>query len=145
MYEDFEIILSDSETLHIGWKDRGLLSELIENFQDCLDCDGRFRINGTKYFWVDTIRPGTVKRIDEHETWHYFDGLYRMKAYGGYEWGGRGCFYEEVPTPCLTPESAPRHSGGLKKSRKCKKAVVRMELARDVSVCFGVQCLECRR
>lgn len=138
MYEDFEVILSDSETLHIGWKDRKLLSELIENFQDCLDGDGRFKVNGTKYFWVDTIRPGTVQRIDEHETWHYLDGLYRMKAYGGYELGGRGCFYEEVPTPCLTPESTPRHSGGLKKLRKAKKAEVRMELVRDVSVCFGV-------
>ena len=99
MYENYEIILSDSESLTLTWRDRHrmrTLERLIENFSDCLDGDGRFKIGGTKYFWVDTIRPGTVKRIDENTTEQYFDGLYQLKAYGGYEWGGRGCFYVEV-------------------------------------------------
>ena len=99
MYESFSIILSDSETLHVDWRRRHLLEELIVNFSECLDADGRFKIGGTKFFWVKTIRPGTVKQIDEHEVWQYYDGLYRMTAYGGYECGGRGCFYVEVPTP----------------------------------------------
>lgn len=102
MYDNYEIILSDSESLVLTWRDRKrmqTLAKLIVNFSDCLDGNGRFKIAGTKYFWVETIRQGTVKRISEHETEHWFDGLYRMKAYGGYEWGGRGCFYVEVPTP----------------------------------------------
>ena len=99
MYENYEIILSDLESLYLSWRDRHCmrtLKRLIENLDDCLDGDGRFKINGTHYFWVDTIRPGTVKRIDENTTEQYFDGLYHLKAYGGYEWGGRGCFYVEV-------------------------------------------------
>ena len=54
---------------------------LIENFTDCLDADGRFKINGTKYFWCV---PGHSEK------------LFRMTAYGGYEPGGRGCFYQEI-------------------------------------------------
>ena len=97
MYENYEIILSDEETLHIDWRHAGkLLPKLIENFSDCLDDDGRWKVSGTHYFWVDTIKPGTVRQIDEHETEYYFDGMYRMKAFGGYEWSGRGCFYQEV-------------------------------------------------
>lgn len=102
MYDNYEIILSDAESLTLTWRDLNriqTLKRLIVNFADCLGGDGRFKVGGTKYFWVDTIQPGTVKRIDEHETEYWFDGLYRMKAYGGYEWGGRGCFYEEIPTP----------------------------------------------
>lgn len=102
MYENYEIILSDSESLHLSWRDRHsmrMLERLIENFKDCLDGDGRFKINGTHYFWVDTIQPGTVRNVADGVTEYYFDGLYRLKAYGGYECGGRGCFYEEVPTP----------------------------------------------
>lgn len=99
MYENYEIIISDSETLTLSWRDgrrMQTLKRLIENLDDCLSPDGRFKINGTHYFWVDTIRPGTVKQIDESTTEYSFDGLYRMKAYGGYECGGRGCFYVEV-------------------------------------------------
>ena len=102
MYENYEIILSDSESLVLSWRDRRrmqTLRRLIVNLDECLDGDGRLKIAGTKYFWVDTIQAGTVKRISEHETEHWLDGLYRMKAYGGYECGGRGCFYVEVPTP----------------------------------------------
>lgn len=102
MYDNYEIILSDSETLVLPWCDRSrmqTLRRLIVNLDECLDSNGRFKIGGTKYFWVETIRPGTVKQVGDGVTEHYFDGLYRLKAYGGYEWGGRGCFYEEVPTP----------------------------------------------
>lgn len=74
------------------------MEKLIENFGECLSEDGRFRIGGTRYFWVDTIRPGTVRKVDEHETEYWLDGLYRMKGYGGYECGGRGCFYVKVMT-----------------------------------------------
>ena len=42
----------------------------------------RFRINGTKYIWFEEIEGD-----DTH---------LRMTAYSGYEWGGRGCFYQEV-------------------------------------------------
>lgn len=102
MYDNYEIILSDSESLVLTWHDRKrmqTLEKLIVNFADCLDGNGRFKIAGTKYFWVDTIQPGTVRNVTDGVTEHYFDGLYRLKAYGGYECGGRGCFYEEVPTP----------------------------------------------
>ena len=102
MYDNYEIILSDTESLLLPWRDRSrmqTLRRLIVNFSDCLDGNGRFKIGGTKYFWVDTIKPGTVQKVDEHTTEYYFDGQYRLKAYGGYESGGRGCFYEEVPTP----------------------------------------------
>lgn len=61
--------------------DRLEAESLIENFSDCLDADGRFKISGTKYFWCV---PG------------HSDKLYRMTAYGGYELGGRGCFYQEI-------------------------------------------------
>lgn len=99
MYEEnYMIILSDSESLAVHRRDRKLLEKLIVNFADCLEADGRFKVGGTRYFWVDTLKPGTVKKVDEHETWYYYDGLYRMKAYGGYECGGRGCFYIETPT-----------------------------------------------
>ena len=99
MYDNYEIILSDSESLTLTWRDRHrmrTLERLIENFSECLGEDGRFRIAGTKYFWVDTIRPGTVKQISEGVTEQFFDGLYRMRGYGGYECGGRGCFYVKV-------------------------------------------------
>lgn len=102
VYENYEIILSDTESLTLTWRDRRrmqTLAKLIVNFADCLDCNGRFKVGGTKYFWVETIKPGTVRKIDEYTTEYWLDGLYRLKAYGGYEWGGRGCFYEEVPTP----------------------------------------------
>ena len=75
------------------------MAKLIVNFSDCLDGNGRFKIGGTKYFWVETIKPGTVRKVADGVTEYYFDGQYRLKAYGGYECGGRGCFYEEVPTP----------------------------------------------
>lgn len=99
MYDNYEIILSDTESLVLTRRDRSrmqTLRRLIENFAECLGQDGRFKIGGTKYFWVDTIRPGTVMKVDEHTTENYFDGLYRLKAYGGYECGGRGCFHVEV-------------------------------------------------
>lgn len=102
MYDNYEIILSDSESLVLTWRDRNrmqTLANLIVNFADCLDGDGRFKINGTHCFWVDTVRSGTVKQAGDGVTERWFDGLYRLKAYGGYEWGGRGCFYVEVPTP----------------------------------------------
>ena len=102
MYENYEIILSDSESLVLTWRDRSrmqTLAKLIVNFADCLDGNGRFKISGTKYFWVETIKPGTVRNAADGVTEYYFDGQYRLKAYGGYECGGRGCWYEEVPTP----------------------------------------------
>ena len=102
VYDNYEIILSDSESLVLSWRDRmrmQTLAKLIVNFADCMDGNGRFKIGGTKYFWVETIKPGMVRNVADGVTEYYFDGLYRLKAYGGYECGGRGCFYEEVPTP----------------------------------------------
>ena len=64
-----------------GPEGRKILPKLIENLHECMDEDGRFLIAGTKYFWCV---PGTT------------DSLYRMVAYGGYELGGRGCFYEKL-------------------------------------------------
>ena len=99
MYDNYEIILSDSESLALTWRDRNrmqTLAKLIVNFSDCLDGNGRFKIAGTKYFWVETIQPGTVRNVADGVTEYCFDGQYRLKAYGGYEWGGRGCFYVEV-------------------------------------------------
>lgn len=58
------------------------LEDRVVNFKDCLNDEGRFRINGTKYIWFEEI---------EEDPMHL-----RMTAYGGYELGGRGCFYQEV-------------------------------------------------
>lgn len=58
------------------------LRDRVVNFSECLDADGRFKINGTKYIWF--------KEVDRHLT------NLRMTGYGGYELGGRGCFYQEV-------------------------------------------------
>lgn len=58
------------------------LEDRVVNFKDCLNNDGRFKINGTKYIWFEEI---------EGDKTHL-----RMTAYGGYELGGRGCFYREV-------------------------------------------------
>ena len=58
------------------------LRDRIVNLDACLDADGRFKVRGTKYIWY--------KEVDGHPT------NLRMTAYGGYELGGRGCFYVEV-------------------------------------------------
>lgn len=46
MYENYEIILSDSESLHLSWRESHrmrTLEKLIENFSECLDGDGGLR------------------------------------------------------------------------------------------------------
>lgn len=58
------------------------LRDRVVNLDACLDSDGRFKVRGTKYIWYG--------EIDDDLT-HL-----RMTAYGGYEAGGRGCFYVEV-------------------------------------------------
>lgn len=58
------------------------LEDRVVNFKDCLNGEGRFKINGTKYIWYEEIK-GDLTHL-------------RMTAYGGYELGGRGCFYQEV-------------------------------------------------
>lgn len=58
------------------------LEDRVVNFKDCLDDNGRFKINGTKYIFFEEI-TGDLTKL-------------RMTAYGGYELGGRGCFYREV-------------------------------------------------
>lgn len=87
------IIVSDSFEIRVDSVRE--LEKLIVNLSDCQDQDGRFKINGTHFFWVDTIRPCTVKTDGDIQT-IYHDGLYRLKAYGGYELGGRGCFYVKL-------------------------------------------------
>lgn len=82
MYPQFQltVTLPDAQE-YMFLTDRREAEALIENFSNCLDADGRFKISGTKYFWCV---PG------------HSDKLYRMTAYGGYELGGRGCFYQEI-------------------------------------------------
>lgn len=58
------------------------LHDRVVNLDACLDADGRFKVRGTKYIWY--------KEVEGHPT-----NLY-MTGYGGYELGGRGCFYVEV-------------------------------------------------
>lgn len=62
------------------------LCERVINFDACLDNNGRFKIRGTKYFWYREI-DGNPSRL-------------YMTAYGGYELGGRGCFYVELDGDC---------------------------------------------
>ena len=82
MYPQFQltVTLPDAQE-YMFLADRREAESLIENFHDCLNTDGRFKISGTKYLWC---APG------------HSDKLYRMTAYGGYELGGRGCFYQEI-------------------------------------------------
>lgn len=82
MYLQYQITvaLPDGQE-YLFLTDRREAESLIENFAVCLDADGRFKINGTKYFWC----------VSGHS-----DKLYRMTAFGGYELGGRGCFYQEI-------------------------------------------------
>lgn len=58
------------------------LRDRVVNIDECLEADGRFKVCGTKYIWY--------KEVDGHPT-----DLY-MTAFGGYETGGRGCFYIEA-------------------------------------------------
>lgn len=58
------------------------LRDRVVNFSECLGVDGRFKINGTKYIWFKEV-DGDLTNL-------------RMVGYGGYELGGRGCFYQEV-------------------------------------------------
>ena len=58
------------------------LRDRVVNLDACLDPDGRFKIRGTKYIWYEEV-PGDLTAL-------------RMTAYGGYELGGRGCFYVKV-------------------------------------------------
>lgn len=82
MYPQFQLIVTLPDALeYMFLTDRLETESLIENFSDCLDADGRFKISGTKYFWCVT---------------GHGEKLYRMTAYGGYELGGRGCFYQEI-------------------------------------------------
>ena len=94
MDRGYTIIVSD--WFEISVDNFRQLEDMIVNLSDCLDADGRFKINGTHYFWVETIVPCTVERDGDFRT-IYYDGQYRMKGYGGYELGGRGAFYAMVP------------------------------------------------
>ena len=56
-------------------------ADMLDNLSDCMNEEGKFRINGTKFLWV----VPTDK-----------EGVYHITHYGGYEVGGRGCFRERV-------------------------------------------------
>lgn len=59
------------------------LKERVIGIEAALDADGqRFRISGTHYIWVQEIKDYPAKMI--------------MIAFGGYEVGGRGCFYVPI-------------------------------------------------
>ena len=58
------------------------LHDRVININECLAPDGNFKIRGTKYIWFEEVK-GHLTNL-------------RMTAYGGYETGGRGCFYVEV-------------------------------------------------
>lgn len=92
-FGEYSIVVSDSK--QYCYLDYQTVARMIENFSDCQNADGRFKVRGTKYFFCEEVRPCTTRQ-DGHAEWIIYDGMYRMKAYGGYECGGRGCFYEEV-------------------------------------------------
>ena len=58
------------------------LRDRVVNLDACLGSDGRFKIRGTKYIWYEEVLDDLT--------------ALRMTAYGGYEAGGRGCFYVKV-------------------------------------------------
>jgi hypothetical protein len=93
---DMEYTIIVSDEFEIPVNDSRQLEDLIVNLSDCQDENGRFKINGTHYFWVETIVPCTVERDGEFQI-IFLDGLYRLRGYGGYELGGRGAFYVMVP------------------------------------------------
>lgn len=58
------------------------LRDRVVNLDACLNSDGRFKVRGTKHIWFREI-DGDLTHLT-------------MTAYGGYEAGGRGCFYVKV-------------------------------------------------
>ena len=70
---------SDSKTLYFNHVSD--FADMLDNLSDCMNEEGKFRINGTKFLWV----APTGK-----------EGVYHVTHYGGYEVGGRGCFRERV-------------------------------------------------
>ncbi len=79
MRRELYLINEKGKSFHTTYRE---LESRIINFKDCLDSNGRFKINGTQYIWFEEIE-GDLSHL-------------RMTAYGGYELGGRGCFYQEV-------------------------------------------------
>lgn len=69
----------DSKTLYFNHVSD--FADMLDNLSDCMNKEGKFRINGTKFLWV----VPTDK-----------EGVYHITHYGGYEVGGRGCFRERV-------------------------------------------------
>ena len=69
----------DSKTLYFNHVSD--FADMLDNLSDCMNEEGKFRINGTKFLWV----VPTDK-----------EGVYHVTHYGGYEVGGRGCFRERV-------------------------------------------------
>lgn len=69
----------DSKTLYFNHVSN--FADMLDNLSDCMNEDGEFRIDGTKFLWV----VPTDK-----------EGMYHITHYGGYEIGGRGCFRERV-------------------------------------------------
>ena len=69
----------DSKTLYFNHVSD--FADMLDNLSDCMNEEGKFRINGTKFLWV----VPTDK-----------EGVYHITHYGGYEVGGRGCFRERV-------------------------------------------------
>lgn len=69
----------DSKTLYFNHVSE--FADMLDNLSDCMNEEGKLRINGTKFLWV----VPTDK-----------EGVYHITHYGGYEVGGRGCFRERV-------------------------------------------------
>lgn len=69
----------DSKTLFFNHVSE--FADMLDNLSYCMNEEGKFLINGTKFLWV----VPTDK-----------EGVYHITHYGGYEIGGRGCFRERV-------------------------------------------------
>ena len=83
-YNEVRLIFDNDEERTVSISEA---ARMIENFQDCLRSDGRYKRSGIKYIWVYDS-PKSAKP-------------YRMRAFGGYECGGVGCFYEYANSEVL--------------------------------------------
>lgn len=86
--------LTISDDFNIG-VNRKCLEKITDNLHECLDSNGMFKTSGVSFFNVETIRPCTIKQKKDMTT-VLLDGLFHITGYGGYELGGRGCYYIDL-------------------------------------------------
>lgn len=88
----YTLTISDDFNISVN---RTYLEKITDNLHECLDNNGNFKTSGVSFFNVETIRPCTVKK-EKDITTVMLDGLFHITGYGGYELGGKGCYYIDL-------------------------------------------------